>query len=131
MGYYISLNENNFTIKKENVQGAVDAIKALHGKETCCGNFSWVDHDFHKLDSLEDILGAWRYGISFKDGDVCDIDFEGEKLGDDELLFSALAPFVEPESYLQYSGEEGHHWRWVFDGKTMVELDGKLVWEAV
>ena len=48
-------------------------------------------------------------------------DFYGEKLGDDEIFLSALAPYVEDGSYLEFEGEDGYSWRWSFKNGKLVE----------
>lgn len=138
MGYCIQLVDQKFTIKKENKAKALEAIRALAkqtskmsggswgpGGQERSRHFSWVTtDDFVLAKTLEAALEAWRYEALFhhkdekNEGDVVGINFSGEKLGDDKVLLDAIAPFVEDGSFLQFSGEDGGAWRWVFkDGK--------------
>ena len=52
--------------------------------------------------------------------------FEGEKYGDDDLIFNAIAPYVEDGSYIQMNGEDGAIWRWVFENGKCVEKQATI-----
>lgn len=134
MGYYMNQRAASFRIKQQNIFKALAAVQALHGNETIkdgSGRYlSWVDQDFHKRTTLLEILDCWRWQIE-KDrqtGDVVDICFNGEKLGDDETLFSALAPFVEDGSFIEMGGEDDALWRWVFKGGKCQEVYAEITW---
>lgn len=121
MGYYIDVIQTEFHIPADKVNDALQAVKAL-GKEG--KSYSWVDDNFANRDTLKATLEAWRYDITEdEEGNVTDIYFNGQKLGDDETLFRALGPFVDAGGYIEVSGEEGAQWRWAFDGEKMVEQD--------
>jgi hypothetical protein len=93
--------------------------------------YSWVDtNKFVKAETFAEALGEWRWNCFINDaGDLEEINFDGEKLGDDAILLEAIAPFVEAGSYIEMEGEEGCHWKWCFDGKTMTEKSGRVVYE--
>jgi hypothetical protein len=135
MGYYMELMESNFSIAPENQAAALKAIKSLAGKETNHGStgdyFSWVDtKDFLNAQTLEEALSVWRWETEIDAYDNVTIsEFTGEKLGDDELLFQAIAPYVDKDSFIQMQGEDGSIWRWVFDGNNVEEIQAKLVFE--
>lgn len=61
-------------------------------------------------------------------GDLTDIHFIGEKLGDEKILFQALAPFVDKGSFIEMEGEDGDLWRWTFDGQQMIEQVARITW---
>lgn len=63
-----------------------------------------------------------------KDRDIIDIDFMSECLGSNKELFDVIAPYVEKDSYIEMSGEEGEIWRWVFDGKDYQEKEPNVSW---
>lgn len=135
MGYCVDqVSCTNFKIEAKNFHKALKAIKALHGKETIKdsggSHFSWVDHDFHKARSLPEALDMWRWRLRVDDdGDGVELYFEGEKLGDDEILLNAIAPFVEAGAEIAMAGEDGARWKWVFNGKTCVERAGRIVYD--
>jgi hypothetical protein len=149
MGYCMDQRDAEFKIKPENMAGAIAAVKALDGKEaehgaggfSSCGgkttlHYSWVDVGFSRgKTTLEALMGAWRWSLEVERDDdgkeisAVGINFEGEKSGDDMVLFRAIAPFVEPGSYIEMHGEDGYLWRFYFDGQTCVEQEGKVTFE--
>lgn len=135
MGYYMDQQASKFEIKKENFDKALKAIKALAGEETITDgsgrHFSWVSTgEFLNASNLYWAIRAWRWDTKVDDlGNICDIAFIGEKSGDDEFLLNALAPFVEPGSFIEMRGEDGARWRWFFDGTQCIEQYPKeIVW---
>jgi hypothetical protein len=93
--------------------------------------FSWVSsEDVLNAKTLQEAMLAFRWETSLNEaGDIVSICFEGEKLGDDEVFFHTLAPFVEDGSYVAMQGENGAMWRWVFtDGKCR-EITAEITWE--
>ena len=136
MGYRMSMMEESFRLSNSRSAEALAAIKALAGGETihdCSGpHFSWVDsQDFTSAKTLEEALRAWRWDPSLDDeGNIESLWFVGEKLGDDKILFQAIAPFVEPGSYLQMIGDDDSIWRWRFDGFHVHEEPGRIVFDA-
>lgn len=125
MGYCIHQREAKFHVKRSNFVPAVKALQAMRG------TYSWA-RDFQKLTSLVKILSAWRWEakrVDEEEGDIVGIQFCGEKAGDDLALFKVLAPFVEAGSFVHMVGEDGAQWKWIFDGKTCVEKQGKVSFE--
>ena len=134
MGYCMSMREQDFFVPVENLPAMVEAIHALSGKETIGDSsgrhFSWVDQNFHTITDPKRLLDAWRWDAVFNDnGDIDTIYFGGEKLGDDEVLFTAIGHLVKAGSYIEMQGEDGCLWRWVFDGKSMTEQSATITWE--
>ena len=135
----MSQQSAEFRIAKENLAGALAAIKAMANTPERMGGgsskgekwYSWVDmKELADAKTLPEALMAWRWDCSINDaGDLVEINFDGEKLGDDPILLEAIAPFVEAGSYIEMEGEEGCHWKWCFDGKTMTEKSGRVVYE--
>jgi len=135
MGYCIQMRDSNFVIEASNFAPALAAIKGLAGKETINDSsgrhFSWVNtNDFVNAKTLEEAMLAWRWEIDCgDDGSVQYIYFTGEKIGDDMILFDAIAPFVEDGSYIEMQGEDGAIWRWVFADKKVQEKYASISWE--
>ena len=130
MGYCITQTESDFSIPNELKGGALAAIKNLRGRETIKDSsgyhFRWVDTDrFMAATTLVGAMAEWRYDITtdIATGDIFGIEFRGEKSGDEEYLFGAIAPFVVPDSYIQFRGEDGAIWRWIFDGQNAHEVN--------
>lgn len=142
LGYCIDLNEAEFGIRKENFPKIIEAIRELMGHPEKMGgatftggrcisrHFSFMDMDAmdealgkEPAEAIEGIFDELRYPVEFdSEGNVCGIEFDGEKLGDEKEFFKAMAPYVEPESYIEIQGEEGAFWRWVFrSGKCITK----------
>jgi len=95
MGYYMEQIDGDFRVKKENLDKMFEAIKKIPGE-----SYSWVN-DFKNCDHIKDALLEWRWEPYFdENGNIWHLSFDGQKLGDDEALFHAIAPFVEAGSYI-------------------------------
>jgi len=122
MGYCIEQRDSKFFIDKKYFNEALVAVKSLAGKKM-------YDDDYLNADSLADAIGEWRWDVTIDtSGNIVDIEFLGEKLGDDKILFDVLAPFVKTGSYIEIQGEDGELWRWVFDGEKCNEVYAEITW---
>jgi len=135
MGYYMDQIEADFEIKHDLQEKALEAIKNLASGSDSPRHlhYAWVnDGEYCDAKDLDTAMDAWRWHVERnEDGDIDYISFEGEKLGDDEILFNAIAPYVTQGSYIQMSGEEGCIWRWVFDGEKCAEIYPKIEWGEI
>lgn len=134
MGYCMNQRNSSFFMDVKDFPAALKAVQALHGDETINDgggrHFSWVDHDFHKQKSLPAILNCWRWHLDLDESmNATDINFGGEKLGDDIVVLQAIAPFVKKGSFIEMHGEDGCLWRWIFDGRDCNEKTGKVSFE--
>lgn len=131
MGYCIEMTDSSFTIKKENFTKALESLKSVFIPEnmTCKDyisgkeypHFSWVDtKTVIESKTLEEAMDEIRYVPLYNfDGNICNVGFTGEKYGDEDVFFNALAPYVESDSYMCFEGEDGDTWKWVFkNGKV-------------
>lgn len=142
MGYCIDQVEQDFFIAAKNIPDVVKAIHKLWGKDDLMGgscyhnnvttyHYSWVDMSFNKKDNIKDVFDCWRWHIEAdpKTKDIIKIYFDGEKLGDEYVLFCAIAPYVKSGSYIEMRGEDNDNWRWAFqDGKCM-EIRPTVSWD--
>jgi hypothetical protein len=141
MGYYIYQHETEFHIKKENFEKALAAIYKIAEEEIESAKkskypdqnpqFGWTScKTLLECKTLADALIEWGWEpICDDSGDISDIQFSGEKLGEEEVLFKTLAPFVEKDSFIVIEGSDSKWWKWLFDGKTLIEKPGKVVFE--
>ena len=143
MGYCMTQRDCHFIIKAENQEKAMEAIKALakdvdekgSGGSWSGGGktkswYSWVEtEEFANAETLADALKAWRWIAEDNKGDIDYLYFEGDKLGQEDILFEAIAPFVEEGSYIEMSGEDGALWRWAFEQGMMVEREAQINWK--
>lgn len=129
MGYWMQQIEQAFTIKAENKKAALAAIKELANHEVQW--YSWVEtKEFVEAETLAKAFDAWRWQVEEEDEDIVYIYFGGEKLGDDEILFKAIAPYVEDGSFIEMSGEDGARWRWIFENGDCIEKDALIDFTA-
>lgn len=109
MGYYSHISERNFMIRKENIPAMLEKLQMDDAKKFFEDNYFDI-----RLD---------------KEGNITGIDCDDGKRYDDDGVFEEIAPFVEAGSYVQYLGEDGKSWRFVFDGKTCVHKKGSIVFD--
>jgi|PlaIllAssembly_1097288.scaffolds.fasta_scaffold00167_12 hypothetical protein len=132
MGYNIDLVAARFRIKAEKRKAVMEAIVDWLSEHRW---LSWITKEEVEARYAEsDVFGmfrACRWSVASDDsGDLVDIEFCGEKLGDDESFFRAIAPHVESKSYLQIRGEEGHAWRWYFLDGRLHDDNIKVTWDS-
>jgi hypothetical protein len=129
MGYYMSQQRENFFVPSNHVNDIVRAIHrlALDKQDNGC---SWVDDSILDMDDVKDIFRFWGWAIEQNmDGDIVYINFDAEKLMDDDVLFRVIAPFVKHNSYIEMCGEDNTMWRWAFKNGVMIEQTPKITWE--
>ncbi|MEJ7804107.1 MAG: hypothetical protein WKH68_12180 [Candidatus Limnocylindria bacterium] len=127
MGYRIEQMSGEFRIPADK---RADALKAVQAMNPTDARFSWVDQDeVVQAETLVDALWAWWWeAVQDPEGNIVDIAFVGEKAGDDEVLFAAIAPYVDVGSYIQMQGEDAEIWRWVFTGAAFREDYPTITW---
>lgn len=127
MGYYVTQDDCNFFVPADKIPAMIEAIHNLDNGY----DYSWVNMAFLKSNDIVEIFQCWRWCIKLDQatGDIVDIIFDGEKLGDDEVLLKAIAPFVKAGSFIEMNGEGNDMWRWYFDGEKMVEKLPTITWD--
>lgn len=135
MGYCIYLEESNLKIKKDNMDKILNTLSDFFKGG---GSLRWVngfsiedmmpEDEYDEPLTLEEIWDDLRY-ILKEDNDYYVIDeFYGEKLGDDLKLFQLIAEYCE-DGYLQFSGEDGDHFRIIIKDGQAYEKWPELSWE--
>ena len=148
MGYCITVIAN-IVIKKDCIAEALEAINALHEPSLMekqagggCSDgrkwYSWVNNPPEGgFTDIVEAIDAWRYDAEpinnpygYQEvGDISIEHFNGEKWGDDEYLWKAIAPFVRNGSDVSYVGEDGEQWRFEFEDGKVKERTARVVWE--
>lgn len=135
MGYYIEMIDSKFEIKKENFKKALESLKSVFVPENmnCYDyiggkqypHFSWVDtHEVLRSKTLGEALEEIRYEPEYDDnGDICNVEFTGQKYGSENVFFNALAPYVESGSYIAFEGEDGDTWEWSFNNGKVEQIE--------
>lgn len=105
---------------KPEVMDANGARGGSYGGGQTQRSYSWMHGTSlaaGECNSFEEGMDDWRYPVTTDDeGNVTGISFDGEKIGDEDHLFRAIAPFVTPGSWLEFQGEDGSRWRVTFTG---------------
>lgn len=123
MGEYLDVRHVNFEIKTDKKRAALQAIKSIQDPE------GFVSPFYKDAKNLEYALLSWRWKPETNSaGDIIDITFVGEKLGDEHILFAALAPFVTAGSYIEASLGDGYLFRWYFNGKECIDQTPNITW---
>jgi hypothetical protein len=79
--------------------------------------------------TVADELAERLYEAYFDDnGNIDAIGYYGRNLSDEKTLFNQIAPMVEDGSFLEYRGEDGDIWRWVFRGGKCYERGAIITW---
>ena len=66
-------------------------------------------------DVVTRILESYGYDtLTDKSGNIVGIDCDERDMNEHEEMYMALASFMRPGSYLEFFGELGDIWRWVF-----------------
>jgi hypothetical protein len=141
MGYCVSY-DIEATMKKEHEAAALAAINALHDPDLVWGKgtggswsggvrtaayYAWTDNPPEGgFTSLEEALNAWRFETDDDCGGCLSFSFSGEKCGQEEVLFKALAPFLEGDIYGR--GEDDAEWGYRFRDGMMIELFCEKTW---
>jgi hypothetical protein len=128
MGYHMTQKDTHFHISVSNKVNALIAIQDIYYKDPN-RKYSWIQKNYQLKNTLKEIMNDWRWNIcqDLREN-VNDIEFEGEKFGDDDVLFRAIGPFVQAGSWIEMLGEDGAYWRWVFDGKRVHEFNASNKW---
>lgn len=130
MGYYVELIDNKFHIAYSQQNACLKAMKQMMGPEydswkkggswengkRIAARYSWVNtEEVLQAKTVDEALLAWGYIVCRNSkGDITKIEQrEGEaKLGDEELLFKFIKPYITPGSYVRFRGEDGEEWLW-------------------
>ncbi|EQB4340930.1 hypothetical protein ACYJ2U_001649 [Clostridium botulinum] len=128
--------EGNIKIRKENMKLILTKLSDFFNNG---GELKWVDgFDIKDMISIEDdedtpltleeIWNDLKYELEEDDNYYTIIDFIGEKLGDDDVLFKLIAPYCE-DGYLQFHTDNGEHFRFVIKDGKFEEKNAGLSWE--
>lgn len=118
MGYCIDVNCDNFSFDVSKAKDLMRDVKESFKNGNIEGR--WIyGKDVIESETIEEMFEELRFEL-YKKGDKYKIDyFSGEKLdGCEEELFKSMAKYIDDGSYLEYIGEEGEQWRYIFkDGE--------------
>jgi len=129
MGYSARISETKFLIKEENLEDAFIYAKDFLIKYD--EKISYVEkEDIEATNNLEDLFNVFGFEIDFDrtTGHLDTIDFVWEKMEEEMILLKQIAPYVEECSYIQWVGEDGYIWRYVFRNGIFEIVTPKIEW---
>ena len=126
MGYCMRMTECTFLIEAKDKEAALKLVKGAVGTF----HDMWESKDAAtNATTLGEFLEEVRWLPTLDEaGNITDLEFEGEKMGDEEHFFNAMAPHVKVGSYIEMHGEDGESWRWVFTSETCTAVYPKVTW---
>jgi len=139
MGYYVNGN-GELRIKKENLDKAYEALMALQdapnkakrggssgGGEAPRFWYSWMPEDLRTLPDTKAVFAELGFEVNDDENGDLLISCYDNKTGQEEVFFSAAAPFIEEGEY-DWTGEDGEFWRWQFTDGKMFLLSGQRIY---
>jgi hypothetical protein len=147
MGYCVEIELHDVIILKAKKEAALKGLNAMwdqSGKpaHNCSGGsyasggkvdswYGWTENPpTGGFPTLEKLFDAWRYqGTEDKEGNFVIDSFNGEKWGDDDILYKAMAPYIKSGAKIFCTGEDHERWMYLFKKGTMTSKTAKVVWE--
>ncbi len=143
MGYYIEV-DIDISIPTDKQAACLAAINALHTPEALAkdaggGSFGggkvpdrwyrWVNNPpVSGFATLEEAFDEWRYEAHHTKAALGVYYFTGEKLGDDKILYMAIAPFVNDGGEITITGEDGEAWGYRFRDGQLINIRRDCTW---
>lgn len=95
--------------------------------------YSWTDTKVCRTaTTLLELIQQFVEESWFDEQDPMVLHFsDSQKIGQEEVLFQTLAPFIEANTDVEWTGEDGAHWRWAFDGERMVVQDAAIIYPGM
>lgn len=115
MGYNWQQGDTEFFIDKKDFKTVTKLISDTLG----------IDESRHVGDALFEV--GWHAVI--KDGNIVDLNMDGQRLDEEPKVFNAIAPYVKAGSYIELVGEDLFRFRFYFDGEKCIEQEPvKVEW---
>ena len=126
MGYHMTQRDARFHLPRRHFKAALKAVRQLLSAPL----YDSADHPTRQrsLAKVLPVLG-WEVEQDIQTGDIVSILFAGEKAHEDLELLKVLAPFVKKGSFIAMDGEDGCLWRWWFNGQSVSEQYGHVVYK--
>lgn len=131
MGYYVTLEESTAVIPTDKLDEAYKRLCDLNKRDDLkTGGFPWMDPDYpSKCAGTTEIFVALGFEC-YEEDDGLHIESYDAKAGAEDLFVQTVADLFEPDTYMQWRGEEGEQWRWEFTGtKEIIHKEAVVTWE--
>ena len=129
MSYSVDVDVEGFQIKAANLKLAMQALgNADQNKLKTKWSNGPLLANYGRLDEWLEACG-WSIVLD-ADFNLIKLYREQESLAENEdFMFGVLAPFIEPGARIEFRGEDGERWRYVFDGERMQGFTARIEWE--
>ena len=138
MGYYITLQDANFTIPADKLDEATRRLKALNhkpgvykrggsysGGKQAASWFSWMSEKYdEELDSAKEIFEALGFDTETNEAGDLSLVYYDNKTGQEDLFLQEVSDLANEGWYLQFHGEDGAIFRYTAQG----ERKARIVW---
>jgi hypothetical protein len=135
MGYCVHLSEQKFRIPADKIESCLDEILCIQSKYlkdavlSAKKHVKYFEHLPPLLKFVELVNEVWGFRFTPNEaGDLDRVDYELEKMNDFDGFCRAIAPHVESGSYLEFHGEDGEKWRYVFRNGSWKQVRPVVVW---
>lgn len=92
--------------------------------------FSWMDWNYDEVCSTAgEILEEVGFQTEETPDDGLELFYYDSKSGAEDHFINAIAPFVNEGSTMEWTGEDGEKWRWVFENGEMITEQAVITWE--
>ena len=135
MGYCITLKKEKFKITFDNLEPCLNEI--LHTKNQWLKGamleaqkrIKYFNHLPPNIQLVELVKQLWYFSFTVDvDWNIINVDYECDKVYDMDGFCNAMAPFVESGSFLEFKGEDGKQWRYVFRDKSWKKVEPQIIW---
>jgi len=133
MGYYINTNEQDFLLPVEHLHSAYEAMCALNKHDDLKRGgtysadldkreswYSWMASNYPEItNNILDIFEMLGFDIDLDDdGNITGLQYNN-KDGAQDIFLAAIAPFVADGSWINWDGEDGDRWRFIYRNGRM------------
>lgn len=127
MGYYVEITESTVQFKKEKLDQLMETVKSAFKN----GKISdgWFDEkEVLNAKTPDKFFEALYFYVSETETSYKIDCLMNEKAHGNELkLYETMAPFAD-NGYLEYLGEKGERWRYVFKNGHCTIVEPKIIW---
>ena len=149
MGYEVCITKSKVRLSKKYFKEACDYLLStsfleendkMSGMRSKNGEiieryYAWVDMDRFK-NALEkgDLPEAFHwFGFDYltdDDGNIVELLFDN-KAGDEEHFLNCLREYFDEDDFIEFEGEDGRKWKYVFKNTWMYCYEPMEVWSVV
>lgn len=137
MSFHTQTEECTITIPAEKLDAAHQALTELNtdpandhlkSYQATGRSFMGMTPNYHQACSTaQEVFEDLGFDTEQDECGLTITHFSG-KYGDQQHFFAAVAHLVDPGSFVHFRGENGSHWRFDFDGQTVTEREGTIVY---